>query len=141
MIKSIDINYPEFWKDWLKLDMKFTKWINIISEENWYGKSTILNTIMSIFTLKYPWLRTLPDWTASVETDDSKLILSKKNWLGIEHEQNDLYQYCMPWKFFELKSTTEQRKVIGDFLVKLLEIKRLNTQIEYEKIAPKERRL
>ena len=39
MIKSISINYPEFWSG-LKIDREFKPWINIIEEENGYWKTT-----------------------------------------------------------------------------------------------------
>lgn len=116
MIKKITINYPTFWTNGLVLEKEFTKGINIIEEENWYGKSTILNTIMSSYTFSYPWMRTLPKWSASITTDKDNLILSKKNWIGTTHEWNELYKYTMPWKFFEIKSTTDQRKILVDLL-------------------------
>lgn len=111
MIKKVSINYP-----FLQLEREFKKWLNIIEEENWFWKSTILNTIQSVFTFRYPGMRSLPDGTASIETDKDKFILSKKNWIGTTHEQNNLYNYIVPWKFFELKSTTDQRKVLIDLL-------------------------
>jgi predicted ATPase len=62
MIKTIELNYPTFGKDGLKLKKEFNNWINILEENNGWGKSTILNTIISSYTLKFPWLRTLPEW-------------------------------------------------------------------------------
>ena len=116
MIKQIEINYPWFWSKWLELTKEFTEWINIIEENNWYWKTTILNTIMSVFTSKYPWLRTLPEWIATIITDSEKYVLSKKCWLWNTKESNDLYNYCMPWRFFEWLTTVQQRKVLVDLL-------------------------
>ena len=116
MIKQIEINYPEFGNWWLILNQDFNEWINIIEKNNWYWKTVILNTIMSVYTSKYPWLRTLPDWTATVVTDSEKYVLSKKCWLWNNREQNDLYNYCMPWKFFEWLTTPMQRKILVDLL-------------------------
>ena len=116
MIKSISINYPEFWSG-LKIDREFKPWINIIEEANAYGKSTILKTIMSLYTGKFGTSKTLPEWYCSIETDKTKYVLSKKNWIGKDFEDNELYLYTMPWMFFTaLPSTPKQREV----LVKLL---------------------
>lgn len=115
MIEKIKIIYPKFGK-WLNIEKEFNKWINIIDEDNWYGKTTILNTIMSIFTGSYPWLRSLPEGTAEVKLTDSNVILSKKSWIGKTTEVNDLYKYCMPWEFFNGLSTVEQRKSLVDLL-------------------------
>jgi hypothetical protein len=41
-------------------------------------------------------MRTLPNGTASIETDKEKFILSKNNWIGTTHELSDLYSYCIP---------------------------------------------
>ena len=111
MIKNIEINYP-----FLNLTREFNPWLNIIEEENGYWKSTILNTIMSAYTFSYPWMRTLPEWIATIITDKDKFVLSKKNWIGTTHLNNDLYKYTMPWKFFEWLSTVQQRKIIVDLL-------------------------
>lgn len=116
MIKKININFPWFWTNGLILEKEFKKWLNVIEENNGWWKTSLLNTIQSVFTFKYPNMRTLPDGTATIETDKDKFILSKKNWIGTTHELNDLYNYIVPWKFFELKSTTEQRKVLIDLL-------------------------
>lgn len=114
MINKIEINYPEFN---LKLNHEFKKWINVIEEKNWYWKSVLLKTIMSIYTGKFGTSKTLPEWFASVETDKTKYVLSKKTWIGKDFEDNELYLYTMPWMFFEsLDSTPKQRAV----LVKLL---------------------
>ena len=100
----------------LNIEKEFKQWINIIEEENWYWKTTILNSIVSLYTNKFPWLRTLPDWVISIDTSKGNAILSKNSWIGSTTEPNDLYQYIVPGKFFELKSTTEQRKVLIDLL-------------------------
>jgi len=116
MIKTIELNYPTFGKDGLKLKQEFNNWINILEENNGWGKSTILNTIISSYTLKFPWLRTLPEWSATIHTDNNKLILSKWNWIGLTHETNELYKYIVPWKFFDGLTTPQQRKILVDLL-------------------------
>lgn len=116
MIKKIELNYPEFWSG-LKIDREFTSGINIIEENNAYWKSTILKTIMSLYTGKFGTSKTLPEWFATIETDKTKYVLSKKNWIGKDIQDNELYLYTMPWMFFTaLDSTPKQRAV----LVKLL---------------------
>ena len=116
MIKKIELNYPEFWSG-LKIDREFTSGINIIEENNAYWKSTILKTIMSLYTGKFGTSKTLPEWFATIETDNTKYVLSKKNWIGKDIQDNELYLYTMPWMFFTaLDSTPKQRAV----LVKLL---------------------
>ena len=116
MIKQIEIDFPQFGTAWLKLTQEFKEWINIIEQDNWYWKTVILNTIMSAFTSKFPWLRTLPEWVATITTDKDRFVLTKKCWIGNPITPNDLYQYCMPWKIFELKTTWDQRKVLVDLL-------------------------
>lgn len=116
MIKSISINYPEFWSG-LKIDIEFKPWLNIIEERNWYWKSVLLKSIMSLYTGKFGTSKVLPEWYSSIETDTTKYVLSKKNWIGKDFEDNELYLYTMPWMFFDsLPSTPKQREV----LVKLL---------------------
>lgn len=116
MIKKIELNYPEFWTG-LKIEREFKQWINIIEEKNWYWKSVLLKTIMSIYTGKFGTSKTLPEWFAKVQTNTTEYILSKKNWLNKDIQDNELYMYTMPWMFFTaLDSTPKQRAV----LVKLL---------------------
>ena len=116
MIKSISINYPEFWS-WLKIDREFKPGLNLIEESNAWWKSTLLKSIMSLYTGKFGTSKVLPEWYASIETDKTKYVLSKKNWIGKDFEDNELYLYTMPWMFFNaLPSTPKQREV----LVKLL---------------------
>lgn len=120
-------------KFWLKENDLFIKSIEKYSEEECVcisvedqlyitddfivtHNTTILNSIVSLFTNKYPWLRTLPDWVISIDSSKWNAILSKNSWIGSTNEPNDLYQYIVPGKFFELKSTTEQRKVLIDLL-------------------------
>lgn len=114
MITKIEISYPEFG---LKLDREFTPGINLIEEANGYGKSTILNTILSLYSKKYPGLRTLPAGTAKITTPDKTYMLSKGVWVGLEEAPNDLVKYILPGEFFSL-STPAQRST----LVKLLGI-------------------
>lgn len=116
MISKIKLSYPTFGTDGLELEHEFTKWINIIEWENGYGKSTILNTIMSLYTGNYPNMRTLPEGSAVIEQTLDKYVLSKKNWIGIQFTPSELYNYCVVGKFFDLPSTVKQREV----LVKLL---------------------
>jgi hypothetical protein len=87
MIKSISINYPEFWSG-LKIDREFKPWLNIIEERNWYWKSVLLKTIMSLYTGKFGTSKTLPEWFASIETDTNKYLLSKWKWIGKDFEDN-----------------------------------------------------
>jgi len=112
MFNKIEINYPDFW---LKLEREFWPWINLIEEPNGYGKSTILNTLLSLYSKKYPWLRTLPSWSAKIHTPDKVYMLSKALWIWLDQEPNALIKYILPWEFFNL-STPEQRLT----LVKLL---------------------
>lgn len=114
MIKEITINYPDFW---LELNQKFKSGINILEKENWYWKTSIINTIQSIYTGKFVWLRTLPKGHAEVITDNNKYILSKWNWLGVSHEANDLYNYIIPWAIWDrLDTSNKRRQVIVDLL-------------------------
>ena len=114
MFNKIEINYPEFW---LKLEREFTSWTNLIDEPNWYWKSTILNTLLSLYSKKYPWLRTLPTGVAKINTPDKIYMLSKGIWVWLDEAPNPLIKYILPWEFFNL-STPEQRST----LVKLLDI-------------------
>lgn len=113
MIKEVILNYPLFK---LNINKKFKSGINIVEESNWFWKTTILNTIMSIYTNKFPWLKTLPEWTATVIMDNNKYLLSKWKWIWVSHEFNDIYKYCVPWKFFEWLSTTQQRNILIELL-------------------------
>ncbi len=113
MIKNIDLKLPEFN---LELTRKFTKGINLIEEANWYWKSVILNLIASMYTKKYPGLRALPKWFVSIQTDEGKANLVKWAWIGANEHNNELYEYIIMWKFWELSSTVKQREV----LIKLL---------------------
>ena len=114
MIKEITLNYPDFW---LELNQKFKSGINILEEENWWGKSSLLNTIQSVYTWKFNWLRTLPSGHAEVITDNNKYILSRWNWLGVSHEPNDLYNYIIPWAIWDrLDTSGKRRQVIVDLL-------------------------
>lgn len=116
MIKSITINYPNFWSG-LKIDREFKPWLNLIEESNAWWKTTLWKTIMSIYTGKFGNSKTLPEWFSSVETDKTKYVLSKKSWIWKDFEDNELYLYTMPGLFFNaLSSTPKQREV----LVKLL---------------------
>lgn len=113
MISRIEIDYPEFG---VKLDREFNPWINLIQEPNGYGKSTILNTILSLYSKKYPGLRTLPSGLAKIHADDKVYMMSKGMWVGLDETPNPLIRFCLPGEFFNLGSTTEQRKAIIDLL-------------------------
>lgn len=113
MIKRISINFPSIN---VNLDREFSNWINIIEEKNWYWKSVLIQTILSLFTNKYN-NKALPSWVVSIETSAKTYILNKQTWIGRDIVDNNLYQYCLPWNFFKLLETTwEQRWV----MVKLL---------------------
>lgn len=113
MIDSISITYPEFW---LEVSETFNKWINIIQWSNWYWKTTIINTIHSLITWSYPWLRTNPKWVATIIMNDNKIYrLIEKEWSkGYEH--NQMASYAFPWKFFDVKSTVTQRDILIELL-------------------------
>ena len=51
MLSRIEIDYPDFG---VKIERDFTPGINLIEEANGYGKSTILNTILSLYSKNYP---------------------------------------------------------------------------------------
>lgn len=114
MFTKISIDYPEF--D-LKIERDFVPGINLIEEANGYGKTTIINTIVSLYSGKYPGLRTLPNGTAKLHTDKDAYLLAKGTWVGFDGEQNDLVKYVLPGEFFTMP-TTQQRLT----LVKLLSI-------------------
>lgn len=113
MLSRIEIDYPDFG---VKLERDFTPGINLIEEKNWYGKSTILNTILSLYSKKYPGLRTLPSGIAKLYADDKVYMMSKGMWVGLDETPNPLIRFCLPGEFFNLGSTTEQRKAIIDLL-------------------------
>lgn len=114
MIKSIEINYPQF--NWLHISQEFTPWINVVEQPNWYGKTTMMHTIASFFTWKFPWSRTLPEWYANLEFGNwTKGMLSKSKWIGASSTKDDLIDYIIPWKFFDL-NTPEQRLIITKLL-------------------------
>lgn len=113
MISRIEIDYPDFG---VKVERDFTPGINLIEEANGYGKSTILNTILSLYSKKYPGLRTLPSGLAKIHADDKVYMMSKGMWVGLDETPNPLIRFCLPGEFFNLGSTTEQRKAIIDLL-------------------------
>lgn len=109
MIKSISLAYPTFW-EWLDIKLDFKPWINLIEQNNWWWKTTVLNTIHSFFTGKFSGLTTLPDWNAILEFSNwDKWMLAKNKWIWAK-QPNELFKYITPWKFFELNSV-EQREV------------------------------
>ena len=112
MIKKIEINYP----DWdLKLERDFTEGVNLIEEANAYGKTTILNTILSLYSKKYPGLRTLPSGTAKIYADDKVYMLNKGIWIGMDEKQNSLVKYILPGEFFTM-TTPDQRATLVELL-------------------------
>lgn len=113
MIKKIEINYP----DWdLKLEREFTEGVNLIEEANAYGKTTILNTILSLYSKKYPGLRTLPSGTAKIYADDKVYMLNKGIWIGMDEKQNSLVKYILPGEFFAIDTTPKQRATLVELL-------------------------
>jgi len=113
MIKRIEINYP----DWdLKLERDFTEGVNLIEEPNAYGKTTILNTILSLYSKKYPGLRTLPSGTAKIYADDKVYMLNKGIWIGMDEKQNSLVKYILPGEFFAIDTTPKQRATLVELL-------------------------
>ena len=113
MLSRIEIDYPDFG---VKIERDFTPGINLIEEANGYWKSTILNTILSLYSKKYPGLRTLPSGLAKIHADDKVYMMSKGMWVGLDETPNPLIRFCLPGEFFNLGSTTEQRKAIIDLL-------------------------
>lgn len=113
MLSHIDIEYPGFG---VKIGRDFIPGINLIEEQNGYWKSTIINTILSLYSKKYPGLRTLPTGTAKIYADDHVYMMSKGMWIGLDGVPNPLVRFCLPGEFFNLGSTTEQRKAIIELL-------------------------
>lgn len=113
MISRIELSYPEFW---VNLQRDFTPGINLIEENNWYGKSTIINTILSLYSKKYPGLRWLPSGSAKIFGDDKVYLMTKWMWTGLDTPPNPLIKFCLPGEFFNVGSTTDQRKAIIDLL-------------------------
>lgn len=113
MLSRIEIDYPDFG---VKIERDFTPGINLIEEKNGYWKSTILNTILSLYSKKYPGLRTLPAGIAKIYADDKVYMMSKGMWVGLDETPNPLIRFCLPGEFFNLGSTTEQRKAIIELL-------------------------
>lgn len=107
MIKRVEVSIPEWWID-IKRDFK--KGLNLIDEPNSWGKSTLIFTVASLYSKKFPWLRTLP-WTAKI--DDA--ILIKWMWMWAPENKSELLEYLIPWKFFDL-STTDQRRLFTELL-------------------------
>lgn len=87
--------------------------MNLIEEPNGYGKTTILNTILSLYSKKYVGIKGggLPSGTAKIYTDDKIYMLAKKLWVGLDKEPNDLIRYILPGEFFSL-TTPDQRKIM-----------------------------
>ena len=111
MIKKVKLTFPEFNVD---IEREFTPWVNLIEEWNWYGKTTIISTILSIFTKTFRWSRTMPDGTASVSMDDKEYLYSKKLWVGADIK-NPLAKYIVPGEFFKM-NTPDQRLALVDIL-------------------------
>lgn len=62
-IQKVELNFPDFG---LQLDREFTPGVNLIEEENGYGKSTLLYTILSLYTKKFIGQRKMPTGTAKI---------------------------------------------------------------------------
>lgn len=119
MIKSVQINYPDF-----KLEVKeeFKKGVNVLEKDNWYWKSVILNTILSMYIAKYPGIgkKQYPNGTAQIiyteGGEDKQALLVKWNWIGAP-SINPLYRWIQVWEFFRsTKSTDEQRSLLIQLL-------------------------
>ena len=110
MIKNLSLSYPNFW-EWLNINIDFNQWINLIEQPNGWWKSTMINTIHSFFTGKFPGLKTLPDGSAIIKWTINGM-LTKNKWVG-SPTPNHLYDYIIPWRFFTL-STVDQRKVFTE---------------------------
>lgn len=111
MIKSIKIDFPELG---VKRDVEFTEGINLIEKPNGWGKSTLLNTILSFHTGKFG-TKKIPTGTATMVTDQGTYLLSKGLWVGRTEEPNVLVRNVMPGAFFDL-STPDQRMAIVELL-------------------------
>lgn len=112
-IKRIEIKNPEWGLD---IERDFTEGINLIEEANAYGKTTVLNTILSLYSKKYPGLRTLPSGTAKIYADDKVYMLNKGLWVGMDEVQNPLVKYILPGEFFAIDSTPKQRATLVELL-------------------------
>lgn len=113
MINNIEINYTDFN---VSLKREFNSWINIVEEKNWYWKTTIVNSIISLYTNKFKWIpRWLPNGNCLININWEHSILTRWKW-KTNINQDELYKYILPWNIFELKSTVEQRKVFMDLL-------------------------
>lgn len=111
MINKIKIDFPDFN---VKLEREFTPGINLIEEWNGYWKTTIISTILSIFTKSFRWSRSMPDGTAMVSMNDIDYLYSKKLWIGSEWK-DPLTKHIIPGEFFKL-TTSEQRLALVDVL-------------------------
>lgn len=111
MFKKISVDFPEFG---VKTEHQFKEGFNLIEEPNGYGKTTVLKTILSLWTGKFGTVK-IPNGTASIETEDSTYLLSKGMWVGKSEDPVPLAKYAMSWAFFDL-STPDQRLAIVDLL-------------------------
>lgn len=113
MIKSIAIDFPTYN---VKQELDFIKWINIIEKFNWRWKTSVVNTIMSLYTWYFGKNSIIPEWYAKIVDDKQEYILSKKTWIGWTI-QDPLARYAQVWSFFnDTKSTVEQRDILTRFL-------------------------
>lgn len=114
-IQKVELNFPDFG---LQLDREFTPGVNLIEEENWYWKSTLLYTILSLYTKKFIGQRKMPTGTAKIVMENwDQFLYSKWLWVWKEDEPNPLMKFVLPGEFFTL-SPKEQR----DTIVKILDI-------------------
>jgi len=113
MIKTITVDFPTYN---VKQELNFVKWINVIEKRNWFWKTTVANTIMSLYTWYFGKNSIIPEWYAKIVDDKQEYILSKKNWINWS-TQDSLARYAQVWSFFnDTKSTVEQRSILTKFL-------------------------
>lgn len=93
---------------------EFVPGANLIEERNGYGKTTLLNAILSLHTGKFG-TKPIPAGTASIVTDDKEYLLSKGLWVGRDTPVDPIARYVMPGTFFDL-GTPAQRLAIVDLL-------------------------
>lgn len=111
MIKSVELSYKEHN---LTISQTFEPEINVIEKPNGWGKTTILNTILAAYMMKYPEGKS-PTGTAKIETSDGTYLYSKWVWVGTGRQQDINMKYIMPWKFFD-ETPKKQREIIVNIL-------------------------
>lgn len=77
MLKKVSVNFPELE---VVISHDFQPGANLIEERNGYGKTTLLNTILSLHTGKFG-TKAIPTGSASILTDEKEYLLSKGLWV------------------------------------------------------------